>query len=217
MVFLEMISNDLSNVVPTHAPHWMEVLLTDGDIPVNLMNQPLPLAYTVKFNILKQFSVPPIPRIWMNLVTNVLTGGQEEWHIQVYIPCHPWHLRWLHFLSPNPVILWNDQELHSSSASSCLWWHKKEPFITWRTFDHKILPQIPSTHGVFKFPCQRISGRHHVRDWSCWITTFSLDSQALQWIRDWNSSFSNHSDASFLSWHREKSYIKDRTNCQTKQ
>ena len=56
----------------------MEALLTDGDIPVNLMNQPLPLAYSVKFDILKQFSVPPILRIWMNLVTNVLTGGQEE-------------------------------------------------------------------------------------------------------------------------------------------
>ena len=33
-----------------------------------------------------------------------------------------------------------------------------------KTFDHKVLPQIPSTHGVFNFPCQRISGRHHVRD-----------------------------------------------------
>ena len=67
----------------------MEALLTDGDIPVNLMNHPLPLAYSVKFDILKQFSVPPIPRVWINLVTNVLTGGQEELHIQVYIPCHP--------------------------------------------------------------------------------------------------------------------------------
>ena len=53
----------------------MEALLTDGDIPVN---QPLPLAYSVKFEILKQFSVPCILRIRMNLVTNVLTGGQEE-------------------------------------------------------------------------------------------------------------------------------------------
>ncbi len=67
----------------------MEALLTGGDIPINLMNQPLPLAYSVKFKILKQFSVPLILKIWMNLVTNVLTGGQEEWHIQVYIPCHP--------------------------------------------------------------------------------------------------------------------------------
>ena len=56
----------------------MEVLLTDRDIPVNLMNQPLPLAYSVKFDPLKQFSVPPTLRIWMNFVTNVLTGGQEE-------------------------------------------------------------------------------------------------------------------------------------------
>jgi hypothetical protein len=56
----------------------MEALLTDGDIPVNLMNHPLPLAYSVKFEILKQFSVPCIQRIRMNLVTNVLTGGQEE-------------------------------------------------------------------------------------------------------------------------------------------
>ena len=129
----------------------------------------------------------------------------------------PWHSRWLHFLSPNPVILWNDQELHHTSTSSGLWWHKKEPFSAWKTFDHKVLPQIPSTHGVFNFPCQRISGRHHVRDWSCWIATFSLDSQTLQWIRPWNASLSNHADASLLSWHREKSYIKDRTNCQTKQ
>ena len=56
----------------------MEALLTDGDIPVNLMNQPLHLAYSVKFDILKQFSVPSILRIWMNLVTNALTGGKEE-------------------------------------------------------------------------------------------------------------------------------------------
>jgi hypothetical protein len=56
----------------------MEGLLTDGDIPVNLMNQPLPLAYHGKFKILKQFSVSLIARIWMNLVTNVLTGGQQE-------------------------------------------------------------------------------------------------------------------------------------------
>ena len=56
----------------------MEALLTDGDIPVNLMNQSLPVAYSVKFDILKQFSVPPILRIWMNLVTNVLTGSQEK-------------------------------------------------------------------------------------------------------------------------------------------
>ncbi len=67
----------------------MEALLTDGDIPVNLMNQPLHLAYSVKFEILNQFSVPLILRIWMNLVTNVLIGGQEECHIQVYIRCHP--------------------------------------------------------------------------------------------------------------------------------
>ena len=59
----------------------MEALPTDGDIPVILMNQPLHLAYSVKFEILKQFSVPPIPGIWMNLVTNVLTGGKEELHI----------------------------------------------------------------------------------------------------------------------------------------
>ena len=129
----------------------------------------------------------------------------------------PWHSRWLHFLSSNPVILWNDQELHQTSTSSGLWWHKKEPFIAWKTFDHKVLPQIPSTHGVFNFPCQRISGRHHVRDWSSWITTFSLDSQTLQRIRPWNASLSNHANASLLPWHREKSYIKDRTNCQTKQ
>jgi hypothetical protein len=56
----------------------MEALPIDGDIPVNLMNQPLHLAYSVKFEILNQFSVHPIPRIWMILVTNVLTGGQEE-------------------------------------------------------------------------------------------------------------------------------------------
>ena len=48
------------NVVPTHAPHSMEALLTDGDIPVNLMNHPLPLDYSVKFNIVQQFSVRPI-------------------------------------------------------------------------------------------------------------------------------------------------------------
>ena len=129
----------------------------------------------------------------------------------------PWHSRWLHFLSPNPVILWNDQELHQTSTSSGLWWHKKEPFIAWKMFGHKVLPQIPSTHGVFNFPCQRISGRHHVRDWSCWIATFSLDSQTLQLIRPWNASLSNHADASLLSWHREKSYFKDRTHCQMKQ
>ncbi len=56
----------------------MEALLTDGDIPINLMNQQLHLAYSVTFNLLKQFSVPCILRIRMNLVTNVLTGGQEE-------------------------------------------------------------------------------------------------------------------------------------------
>ena len=56
----------------------MEALHTDGGIPVNLMNQPVPLAYSVKFDILKQFIVHAILRIWMNLVTNVLTGGQEE-------------------------------------------------------------------------------------------------------------------------------------------
>ncbi|MFM7088910.1 MAG: hypothetical protein ACKOW9_05285 [Candidatus Paceibacterota bacterium] len=56
----------------------MEALFTDGDIPVNLMNQPLHLAYSVKFKILNQFSVLSILRIRMNLVTNVLTGGQEE-------------------------------------------------------------------------------------------------------------------------------------------
>ena len=56
----------------------MEALLTDGDIPVNLMNQPLHLAYSVKFDTVKQFSVRSILRNWMNLVTNVLTGGQEE-------------------------------------------------------------------------------------------------------------------------------------------
>ncbi len=56
----------------------MEALPTDGDIPVNMMNQSLLFAYSVKFNILKQFAVPPIIRIWMNLVTNVLTDGQEE-------------------------------------------------------------------------------------------------------------------------------------------
>ncbi len=67
----------------------MEALLTDGDIPVNLMNQLLHLAYSVKFNILKQFLVPFILRFWMNLVTNVLTGGQEEGPVQVYIHCHP--------------------------------------------------------------------------------------------------------------------------------
>ncbi len=56
----------------------MEALLTDGDIPLNLMNQPILLAYSVKFNILKQLSAPPILKIRMNLVTNVLTGSQEE-------------------------------------------------------------------------------------------------------------------------------------------
>ena len=76
---------------------------------------------------------------------------------------------------------------------------------------------MSSTHGVFNFPCQRISGRHHVRDWSCWIATFFLDSQTLQWIRGWNESLSNHANASLLPWRREKSYIKDRTHCQTKQ
>ncbi len=56
----------------------MEALPKDGDNPVNLMNQSLPLAYSVKFNILDKFSVPPILRFLMNLVTNVLTGCQEE-------------------------------------------------------------------------------------------------------------------------------------------
>ncbi len=56
----------------------MEALPTDGDIPVNLMNQPRPLAYGVKFDILKQFSVYPIIRTGMNHVTNILTGDQEE-------------------------------------------------------------------------------------------------------------------------------------------
>ncbi len=56
----------------------MEALPTDGDIPVNLMNQSLPLAYSMKFDILMQFSVPHIQRNWMNLVTSVLTGGQQE-------------------------------------------------------------------------------------------------------------------------------------------
>ena len=78
MVFLEMISNDLPEHCSNTCTTLNEALLTDGNIPVNLMNQPLPLAYSVKFDTLKQFSVPPIPRILMNLVTNVLTGGQEE-------------------------------------------------------------------------------------------------------------------------------------------
>ena len=78
MVFLEMISNDLPECCSNTCTTLMEALLTDGDISVNLINQPLPLAYNVKLNVLKQFSVSPILRIWMNLVNNVLTSGQEE-------------------------------------------------------------------------------------------------------------------------------------------
>ena len=51
-----------------HAPPLIEALPTDGDIPVNLINQSLPLAYSVKFNILKQFSVPLVNGIVMNLM-----------------------------------------------------------------------------------------------------------------------------------------------------
>ncbi len=56
----------------------MEVLPTDGDITIILMNQLLSLANSVKFNILKQFSVPLVIGLVINFVANVLTGGQEE-------------------------------------------------------------------------------------------------------------------------------------------
>ena len=150
------------NIVPTHAPHWMEVLLPDGDIPVNLMNHSLLLTVwnstywsNSQFLLSWEFGWILWPMSWL-----VVKRSDISKYISLVTP---WHSRWLHFLSPDPVILWNDQELHRTSTSSGLWWHKKEPFIAWKTFGHKVLPQIPSTHRVFNFPCQRISGRHHVR------------------------------------------------------
>ncbi len=78
MVFLEMISNDLpehcSNTCTTlngsFTHRWRHFCKFDESITSSV--------YSEKFDILKQFSVPHNLRIWMNLVTNVLTGGEEE-------------------------------------------------------------------------------------------------------------------------------------------
>ena len=99
--FLEMISNDLpehcSNTCTTlngsFTHRWRHFCKFDESTTIHL-------AYSAKFDILKQFSVPPILRIWMNLVTNVLTGGQEECHIKVYIRCHPMTLKMAALLIP---------------------------------------------------------------------------------------------------------------------